>query len=107
MNAESLIPTVTSVGCGFFIGVIVGYFLKKIIKIIMFVAGGVFALLLYLEQQQIISVNIVKLEGSFAFILSSAILSFDNVTQIGDTSSLGIPMAGGLSAGFAIGIMKG
>ena len=46
MNTESIIPTVTSVGGGFFAGIIVGYFLKKIIKIIMFVAGGVVALLL-------------------------------------------------------------
>jgi len=60
MNAESLIPTITSIGGGFFIGLILGYFLKKIIKILMFVAGGIVALLLYLQQQQVISVDLIK-----------------------------------------------
>ena len=64
MNAESLIPIGTSVGGGFLIGALLGYFLKKIVKILMFVAGGIVGLLLYLQQQQIISVNIEKLETS-------------------------------------------
>jgi len=41
MNAESLIPTITSIGGGLFAGIILGYFLKKIIKILMFTAGGI------------------------------------------------------------------
>jgi uncharacterized membrane protein (Fun14 family) len=55
MNIESLIPTITLMGGGFFIGIVLGYFVKKIIKILMFVAGGIVGLLLYLQQQQIIS----------------------------------------------------
>jgi uncharacterized membrane protein (Fun14 family) len=50
MNAESLIPTITSMGAGFFIGLVLGYFVKKIVKILMFVAGGIVGLLLYLQQ---------------------------------------------------------
>jgi uncharacterized membrane protein (Fun14 family) len=107
MNAESLIPTIASVGGGFFAGIVVGYFLKKIIKIIMFVAGGVIALLLYLQQQQVISVDIEKMEASSTFIFNSVASSFDKMTQTGDMSTLGIPLAGGLSAGLAIGLMKG
>jgi uncharacterized membrane protein (Fun14 family) len=107
MNAESLIPTITSVGGGFFAGIIVGYFLKKIIKILMFVVGGIVALLLYLQQQQVISVNIEKLQDSFTLILNSMFSSFHNITQVGDSVSLGIPLTGGLSAGLAIGLMKG
>jgi uncharacterized membrane protein (Fun14 family) len=34
-------------GWGFFIGVLFGYFVKKIIKIVMFVTGGIVGLLLY------------------------------------------------------------
>jgi uncharacterized membrane protein (Fun14 family) len=107
MNAESLIPTITSVGGGFFAGILVGYFLKKIIKIIMFVAGGVVALLLYLQQQQVISVDIEKMEASSTFIFNSVASSFDKMTQTGDMSTLGIPLASGLSAGLAIGFVKG
>ena len=107
MNAESLIPTITSVGGGFFAGIIVGYFLKKIIKIIMFAAGGVVALSLYLQQQQIMSIDVQKMEDSTIFIFNSVASSFDRMTQTGDVSTLGIPLAGGLSAGLAIGFVKG
>ena len=51
MNVENLITIVTSMGGGFFVGAIVGYFMKKIIKIIMFVLGGLVAVLFYLQQQ--------------------------------------------------------
>ena len=107
MNAESLIPTITSVGGGFFAGIILGYFLKKIIKILMFVAGGIVALLLYLQQQQLISVDVENMEASSTLIFNSVASSFDKMTQTGDVSTLGIPLAGGLSAGLAIGLMKG
>lgn len=107
LNVENIIPIVTSMGGGFFIGAIVGYFLKKIIKILMFVVAGIIGLLLYLQQQQIISINLDKLEESSNFIFRSIISSINNVTQISDTTSLVIPMAGGLSAGFAIGLKKG
>jgi uncharacterized membrane protein (Fun14 family) len=57
MIIESLIPTAASISGGFFIGILLGYFVKKIIKIIMFIAGGMLGLLLYLQQQEIISIN--------------------------------------------------
>ena len=107
MNAESLIPTITSIGGGFFAGIIIGYFLKKIIKILMFVGGGIAALLLYLQQQQVISVDVDKMEASSTFILSSVVSSLDKMTQPGDMATLGIPLAGGISAGLAIGFVKG
>ena len=106
MNAESLIPIGTSVGGGFFIGALLGYFLKKIIIILMFLTGGIVGLLLYLQHQQIISVNFEKLEGSSTFILTSIASSFDKMTQIGDTSSLGIPLMVSMTAGLTVGLMK-
>ena len=63
MIIESLIPTAASIGGGFFTGLLLGYFVKKVIKILMFVAGGIVGLLLYLQQQQVISLNIQRLEG--------------------------------------------
>jgi len=107
MNIQDLIPTVTSMGGGFFIGIMFGYFVKKIIKILMFIAGGVVGLLLYLQQQQIISVNIEKLEAASTFILTLVTSSFDKMTQIGDGTTLGITLAGGFSAGVVIGITRG
>jgi uncharacterized membrane protein (Fun14 family) len=107
MDIETLIPNVTSMAGGFFVGLLVGYFLKKIIKILMFVAGGIVALLLYLQQQQVISVDAEKMEASSTFIFNSVSSYFDKMTQTGDITTLGIPIAGGLSAGLAIGFVKG
>jgi len=104
--SESLIPTVASIGGGFFTGLLLGYFVKKVIKILMFVAGGIVGLLLYLQQQQIISLNIERLEGSSTVILTTLSSSFDKMTQIGDMSSLGIPIAASIAAGFTVALAK-
>jgi uncharacterized membrane protein (Fun14 family) len=107
MSTESLIPTVTSIGGGFFIGIMLGYFVKKIIKILMFVVGGIIGLLLYLQQQQIISVNMENLEDSSTFIFTSITSSFDKMTQLGDATSLGIPLSASITVGFTLGLVKG
>jgi len=107
MNAESLIPTITSMGGGFFIGVMLGYFVKKIIKIIMFVVGGIVGLLLYFQQQQIISVNLEKLEASSTIILTLINSFFDNMTHLGDATFLEIPLTASMPAGFTVAFIKG
>jgi len=107
MSTEILIPTVTSIGGGFFIGIMLGYFVKKIIKILMFVVGGIIGLLLYLQQQQIISVNMENLEDSSTFIFTSITSSFDKMTQLGDATSLGIPLSASITVGFTLGLVKG
>src|SRR5437867_11973096 len=106
MFIESLIPAAASIGGGFFIGILVGYFVKKVIKVLMFVAGGIVGLLLYLQQEQIISVNIERLEGSSTTILTTLSSSFDKMTQIGDMSTLGIPLAASIAAGFTVALAK-
>jgi uncharacterized membrane protein (Fun14 family) len=105
--SETFLTTITSIGGGFITGIFLGYFLKKIIKILVFIAGGIVALLLYLQQQLVISVDVEKMEASSTFILNSVASSFDNITQTGYMATLGIPLAGGLSAGLAIGFVKG
>ena len=106
MNTESLIPTVTLIGGGFFIGLVLGYFVKKIVKILMFVAGGIVGLLLYLQQQQIISVNMEKLETSSTAILTSLASTFDKMMQVGDFTSIGIPLTASIAAGFTVALAK-
>ena len=106
MNFDSLIPVTTSVGGGFFIGLVLGYFVKKIVKILMFVAGGIVGLLLYLQQQQIISVNMEKLETSSTAILTSLASTFDKMMQVGDFTSIGIPLTASIAAGFTVALAK-
>jgi uncharacterized membrane protein (Fun14 family) len=69
-------------------------------------ACGIAGLLLYLQQQQIISVNAERLEGSSTVILTTLSSSFDKVTHIGDMSSLGIPLAASIAAGFTVALAK-
>jgi hypothetical protein len=45
--------------------------------------------------------------ASSAFIFTSIASSLDKITQTGGIATLGIPLAGGLSAGLAIGFVKG
>lgn len=106
MNFDSLIPIATSIGGGFFIGMLLVYFVKKIVKILMFVAGGIVGLLLYLQQQQIISVNLEKLETSSMAILTSLASTFDKMTQVGDFTSIGIPLTASIAAGFTVALAK-
>jgi uncharacterized membrane protein (Fun14 family) len=106
MNLESLIPTVTSIGGGFFIGILLGYFVKRVIKILMFFAGGIVGLLIYLEYQQIISVNLDRLESSTTYIITSVVSSLDNMTQGTGLTSLGIPLTASISTGFILGLTR-
>ena len=106
MIIESLIPTAASIGGGFFTGLLLAYFVKKVIKILMFVAGGIVGLLLYLQQQQIISVDQGRLEGSLTLVLTNLSTSFGKITQTGDISSLGIPLAASIAAGFTVALAK-
>jgi uncharacterized membrane protein (Fun14 family) len=106
MIIETLIPTAASIGGGFFIGILLGYFVRKVIKILMFVASGIVGLLLYLQQQQIIAVNQERLEVSITLVHTALYSSFDKMAQIGDISSLGIPLTASLTAGFTLALVK-
>jgi uncharacterized membrane protein (Fun14 family) len=105
--SETLLPTIASASGGFFIGIILGYFVKKVIKILMFVADGIVALLLYLQHQEIITVDQGRLEGSLTLVLTNLSSSFGKITQTGDISSLGIPLTASMAAGFALALAKG
>ena len=72
----------------------------------MFVTGGIIALLLYLQHQQLITVNIEKLEAVSSYILTSVASSFDKMTQLDTTTSLGIPLTASMTAGFTVGFIK-
>jgi uncharacterized membrane protein (Fun14 family) len=118
---ESLGPTAATVGGGFFVGILIGYALKKVIKIVSVIVGLFLAGLAYLQYHQVASINWNKLqtvsEGAITT-LSNAIIQ---IPGFGDSShatatatsslamtSFGIPLTGSsMSAGFTIGFMKG
>ena len=118
---ESLAPNAATLGGGFFEGILIGYALKKVIKLAAVIVGFFLAGLAYLQSLQIASVNWNKLQT----ISEGAITTFSNaITQIPDINgsadghaaatasplamtSFGIPLTGSMSAGFNIGFIKG
>ena len=67
---------ILTVGGGFFVGVLIGYALKKVIKILSIVAGLFLAGLAYLQYQQIAKINWEKLQ----FVSQGAISNLANAT---------------------------
>jgi uncharacterized membrane protein (Fun14 family) len=115
---ECLAPTAASLGGGFFVGILIGYALKKVIKLVAVIVGLFLAGLAYLQYHQIANINWNKLqtvsEGAITT-LSNAII---HIQSSGDPhaaatasslamSSFGISLTGSMSAGFTIGFMKG
>ena len=113
---ESIGPTAATMGGGFFVGILIGYALKKIIKLLAVIVGLFLAGLAYLQYHQIANINWNKLQTvSEGAITTLANLS-THIPAIGNTShqvesltmtSFGIPLTGSMSAGFTLGFIKG
>ena len=129
---SNIMPFVSTVGFGGIVGFLVGFMLKRIMKILAVIAGVFFAALLYLESQHIVNVNWDKLQtisnGVLSTIATTATMTNATSTGVGSIqailgnntgaaaailpitstmASLGIPLTGSTAMGFAIGIMKG
>src|SRR5919108_797321 len=117
---ESFGPTAATLGGGFFVGVLIGYALKKVIKLIAVIFGLFLAGLAYLQYHQIANINWNKLqqvsEGALTTVanLTMQITGISGIS--GDSHAaaaslamtrFGIPLTGSMSAGFIIGFMKG
>jgi uncharacterized membrane protein (Fun14 family) len=107
-----------TLGGGFFVGVLIGYALKKVIKMVAVVVGLFLAGLAYLQYNQIANINWNKLqtvsEGTIST-LSNAIIQIQSSSDVHSAAtasslvmtSFGIPFTGSISAGFTIGFIKG
>jgi uncharacterized membrane protein (Fun14 family) len=58
---ESFGPTAATLGGGFFVGILIGYALKKVIKLVAVIVGLFLAGLAYLQYNQIANINWNKL----------------------------------------------
>ena len=120
---ESLGPAAATLGGGFFVGVLIGYALKKAIKIIAVIFGLFLAGLAYLQSQQIANINWNKLQTVSEGILTTLtnlIMQIPGISNRGGggdvhaatasllaMTSFGIPLTGSISAGLTIGFIKG
>jgi uncharacterized membrane protein (Fun14 family) len=108
-----LIPLAGTLGGGFFIGLVAGYAIKKIIKIAAVIVGLFIAALAYMEYRRIIDVNWAKLQAvsqnGLTWVTNTIIHISNNVGagHRGALSNLGIPLAASASAGFALGMVRG
>ena len=113
MNIDTIYPIAATSSGGFIASFLIGYFIKKVIKIIMFVLGGILALLMYLQFQEIIDVHIKldKIQNSVEAIINTvaanatAVFSNDSDSWFME-SNLGIPVSGSITAGFVLGIKR-
>ena len=102
---------------GSFAGILIGYALKKVIKIIAVIVGLFLAELAYLQSQQIANINWNKLQQVSEGAITTLTNLMTHIQAIGNTNdhastylaitSFGIPLTGSMSAGFTIGFIKG
>jgi uncharacterized membrane protein (Fun14 family) len=121
---ESFGPAAATLGGGFFVGLLIGYALKKVIKIVAIIAGLFLAGLAYLQYHQIANINWNKLqqvsEGTITTLSNAIIMQISGISGTSSVdghatatasslamTSFGIPLTGSMSAGFTIGFMKG
>src|SRR5919197_3384511 len=78
IDSGSLFATV---GGGFFVGVLVGYALKKVIKLVSIGVGLFLAGLAYLQYQQVASINLDKLQ-SLSAAAASTIVNSTTTSQV-------------------------
>ena len=130
---SNIMPFVSTIGFGGIVGFLVGFALKRIMKILAVIAGVFFAALLYLESQHIVNLNWDKLQTISNSVLST-ITTATNATTTGGgigagpiqailgnntgaathilprtstMANLGIPLTGSTAMGFTFGFVKG
>jgi uncharacterized membrane protein (Fun14 family) len=130
---SNIMPFVSTIGFGGIVGFLLGFALKRIMKILAVIAGVFFAALLYLESQHIVNVNWDKLQtisnsvlltitttsnatsttggggmGAIQAFLGNNSTAASSILPITSTmANLGIPLTGSTAMGFTIGIIKG
>jgi uncharacterized membrane protein (Fun14 family) len=122
MSIDNFSSIVATIGSGFFVGVLIGYALRKVIKIVAVIFGLFLAGLAYLQYQEIANINWNKLqhisEGAITTLSNLIIMQIPGISgssadvHAAATASLamtsfGIPLTGSMSAGFTLGFIKG
>jgi uncharacterized membrane protein (Fun14 family) len=104
-----------TLGGGIFGGILIGYALKKIIKIVAIIVGFFLAAMAYLQYQQIANINWDRLQAISEDTLTALanatqqIPGFDGNSNVPPElimTNLGIPLTGSLVIGFTIGFMR-
>ena len=108
MDTNVVSPLAATIGGGFFGGVLLGYALKKIVRIATIIVGLFIAGLASLQYHQIASINWDKIEGSITGLI---VVITNNLNDNTITSAMmlnfGIPLTSSMASGFTVGFLKG
>ncbi len=109
MSTDVITFAAATVGGGFFGGLLFGYAIKKVVKLIAVIAGLFIAGLAYLQYQQIASIDWNRIEAMAGAALGNVTAHISTNQELATLamSNFGIPLSGSMSAGFAVGFMKG
>jgi uncharacterized membrane protein (Fun14 family) len=92
---ETFGSTAATLGGGFFVGVLIGYALKKVIKLVSVIVGLFLAGLAYLQSQQIATINWNRLqqvsEGAITTLANSIIMQIPDFVPSVKVWMLGSP----------------
>jgi uncharacterized membrane protein (Fun14 family) len=86
-------PLLTTVGFGGLVGFLIGYAIKKIIKILAVGAGLFFTALMYLESQNIVNINWDKLQNAVST-LTNAAGQIPLASATTSSTNFAVPMTG-------------
>jgi uncharacterized membrane protein (Fun14 family) len=108
LSTEIITSAAATISGGFFGGLLFGYAIKKVVKLIAVIAGLFIAGLAYLQYQQIASFDWNRMEAMAEAALGNvtAHISTNQELVTLAMSNFGIPLTGSMSAGFAVGFMK-
>ena len=112
MYTDNLVSVATTLGGGFFVSFLVGYFVKIIIKVLMSVSGAILVLLLYLQSEGIINVEVnsdkiqAAAETAINSITTRLALTFPTGNMLIADSNLAIPLTGSIASGFMFGVTR-
>jgi uncharacterized membrane protein (Fun14 family) len=109
LSTEIITSVSATLGGGFFGGLLFGYAIKKVVKLIAVITGLFIAGLAYLQYQQIAFFDWNRIEALASSVLGNVTTHISNNQEIATLamSNFGIPLTGSMSAGFAVGFMKG
>lgn len=106
----SLASNATPIAVGGIAGFLAGYAIKKVIKIVLVIAGLMIVAYVALGYQEYVSVDWSKIEESGSGLISNvSSVNFPGTEQSISSAmaAFGIPLVGSLAAGFILGFIKG
>jgi uncharacterized membrane protein (Fun14 family) len=84
MIIDSLGIFVVTVDSGGTVGFLIGYFLRKLLKLVLFAIGGVLSFLLYLQYQGLITMSMDKIQSIADKFVTTIPKSISVISQIED-----------------------